>query len=115
MQKRNNPFAKKTSEQSEIENVLIETTPEVEEEVFEIEQPVKYVEKATPRPAQKSYNTVPSNKNYYEEDVVRDKYTSTMDRNLRRQIKIVCATRGIMFAQFVEEACKEKLKKEGVR
>ena len=45
----------------------------------------------------------------------REKFTSTMEQSLRRSIKIVCAQRGIMFAQFVEEACREKLKKEGFR
>ena len=45
----------------------------------------------------------------------REKYTSTMDVMLRRQIKIACATRGIMFAKFVEDACREKLAKEGFR
>ena len=34
---------------------------------------------------------------------------------LRRQIKIACAERGIMFAKFVEDACREKLAKEGYR
>jgi hypothetical protein len=44
----------------------------------------------------------------------RDKYTSTMDPALRKRIKIACAMRGIMFAQFVEDACREKLTKEGM-
>ena len=38
-----------------------------------------------------------------------------MDVTLRRQIKIACAERGIMFAKFVEDACREKLAKEGYR
>ena len=29
-------------------------------------------------------------------------------------IKIICAERGLLFASFVEEACKEKLRREGV-
>ena len=47
------------------------------------------------------------------EEVRREKYTSTMEVSLKRQIKIVCATRGIMFAKFVEDACREKLMREG--
>lgn len=56
-------------------------------------------------------------KNYYANQQLetREKFTSTMEQSLRRSIKIVCAQRGIMFAQFVEEACREKLKKEGFR
>ena len=38
-----------------------------------------------------------------------------MEQSLRRRIKIVCAQRGIMFAQFVEDACREKLENEGVK
>ena len=45
----------------------------------------------------------------------REKFTSTMEQSLRRRIKIVCAQRGIMFAQFVEDACREKLENEGVK
>ena len=50
-----------------------------------------------------------------QDDANREKYTSTMDVTLRRQIKIACAERGIMFAKFVEDACREKLAKEGYR
>ena len=68
---------------------------------------------------QQSQNRVVSRqtKNYYtdQEVVVRDKFTSTMEQSLRRAIKVVCAQRGIMFAQFVEEACREKLNREGRR
>ena len=35
-----------------------------------------------------------------------------MDKDLRREIKFACVTKGIMFAQFVEEACQEKLRRE---
>lgn len=43
------------------------------------------------------------------------KYTATMDQALRTEIKIACATKGIMFSQFIEDACREKLLREGVR
>lgn len=56
-------------------------------------------------------------KNYYAAQVneTKEKFTSTMEQTLRRRIKIVCAQRGIMFSQFVEDACKEKLEREGFR
>lgn len=45
----------------------------------------------------------------------RDKYTATMDPTLRKRIKIACAMSGMMFSEFIEEACKEKLSREGVK
>ena len=56
-------------------------------------------------------------KNYYAAQAVdtREKFTSTMEQSLRRRIQIVCAQRGIMFAQLVEDACREKLDREGIK
>ena len=65
------------------------------------------VAKPAPRVVQKQiYEPVVDNN--------RVKYTSTMDKNLRREIKIICAQRGLLFASFIEDACREKLKREGV-
>ena len=96
------------------ENVVEEPTiigekqPEVVVEEQEIyEEPVKQVVK-TVKPTVKTKPIQP-------EEEVREKYTSTMEVTLRRRIKIVCATRGIMFSEFIEEACKEKLRREGER
>jgi hypothetical protein len=36
-----------------------------------------------------------------------------MDPDIRRSIKIACAKRGILFAQYLEDACREKLRREG--
>ena len=36
-----------------------------------------------------------------------------MDPEIRRSIKIACAKRGILFAQYLEDACREKLRREG--
>lgn len=101
LQKRNNPFDRKINPEP--------TKPVVEEEEFEDEEVEEVV--VTPK------RTQPAPKKVIKEVEVsadRDKYTSTMDRKLRRQIKIVCAERGLLFASFVEEACKEKLRREGV-
>ena len=95
----------------------------VEEEIVEeIEQEPLYV---APKPVQiqqprqqqvqKPVRQSQKQQYYVQEDANREKYTSTMDIALRRQIKIACATRGIMFAKFVEDACREKLAREGVR
>lgn len=83
------------------------------------QQPTQYYDV---KPAPKVRNNVQKvvardTRQYYAatNEISRDKFTSTMETNLRRSIKIVCAQRGIMFAQFVEEACREKLQREGIR
>lgn len=49
-----------------------------------------------------------------EEDVpVRVKYTATMERELRKRVKIAAIKRGIVFSQYIEEAVIEKLDREG--
>ncbi len=81
-------------------------------------QPQYYQQKQQPRQTQQQNRVVKrQTQNYYvqQEVEVRDKFTSTMEQNLRRSIKVVCAQRGIMFAQFVEDACREKLEREGFR
>ncbi len=77
-----------------------------------------YQQKQQPRQTQQQNRVVKrQTQNYYvqQEVEVRDKFTSTMEQSLRRSIKVVCAQRGIMFAQFVEDACREKLEREGFR
>lgn len=44
----------------------------------------------------------------------RDKYTATMDRDLRKRAKIAAIERGIDFSQFIEEAVIEKLGRGGL-
>ena len=43
----------------------------------------------------------------------RDKYTATMDKELRKRVKVAAAMKGIQLSTFIEEACFEKLEKEG--
>lgn len=43
----------------------------------------------------------------------RDKYTATMDKDLRKRVKIASATKGVQLSTFIEEACYEKLEREG--
>ena len=81
-------------------------------------QPQYYQQKQQPRQTQQQNRVVKrQTQNYYvqQQVEVRDKFTSTMEQSLRRSIKVVCAQRGIMFAQFVEDACREKLEREGFR
>ena len=97
--KRRNPFDIMAEEKKveEVKTPVIEEVKPIEEPFYTYEQPVQrqqYIQ---------------------QDDANREKYTSTMDVTLRRQIKIACAERGIMFAKFVEDACREKLAKEGYR
>ena len=118
--KRRNPFDRPKPD-------LVEKHAEIQEEIKEIEQeetlesqpayeePV--IQKPV-KPAQRnSYTGTRQNKQKYipVESQDRQKYTSTMEVTLRRKIKIICATRGIMFSEFIEEACREKLQREGER
>lgn len=106
IQKRNNPFEKKITK--EVEKPVEVEEEEVNEEEIEEKNAYEVVErpkKVAPQP--KKVVVEP------EFDNNRVKYTSTMDKKLRRQIKIVCAERGLLFAAFIEEACKEKLRREG--
>ncbi len=115
LQKRNNPFAKQINQTQPKKEVLEPQIEELEqiEDYFEEEIPVVEVKKPqqTPRQTQKVVQ-----RQVYEPvvDNNRVKYTSTMDKNLRREIKIICAQRGLLFASFIEDACREKLRREGV-
>lgn len=109
--KRKNPFDIKIEDET-INEEKKETVSEnyVDEETFinDVVPQRTQTQKKQPRVVQKQ--------TYYEPlEVEREKYTSTMDVALRRRIKVVCAQRGIMFAKFVEDACREKLSKEGNR
>ena len=128
--KRTNPFEKPitgTKEQKsepvvEVKEEIVETDTEIEEQDEEIEE---YVEptpvikrpapKQAPKPAPKQSRSSGRSTVVYVESEERLKYTATMDRELRRRIKVVCAQRDIMFSQFIEQACIEKLNREGDR
>ncbi|HEY8444993.1 MAG TPA: hypothetical protein VIK94_02570 [Bacilli bacterium] len=43
----------------------------------------------------------------------RDKYTATMDKELRKRVKVAAAMKGMQLSTFIEEACEEKLEREG--
>lgn len=115
LQKRNNPFAKQINQNQPKKEFLEPQNDEIEqiEEFFEEPEPVVEVKRPQPQP-KVVHRQAP--KPVYEPtlDNNRVKYTSTMDKNLRREIKIICAQRGLLFAAFIEDACREKLRREGV-
>ena len=43
----------------------------------------------------------------------REKYTATMEKSLRKRVKIASAMAEIDISTFIELACKEKLEREG--
>lgn len=114
--KRRNPFERVAEEKVEAKIATPASEEEeaiVNDDFFE-EEPV-VVKPVRQQPAPKQQRTVTRQQYYVPEEVKREKYTSTMEVSLKRQIKIVCATRGIMFAKFVEDACREKLAREGIK
>ena len=110
--KRRNPFDIMAEEEKveEVKTPVIEEEKPIEEPFYTYEQPVQRAKTAKKQP-----RVVQRQQYIQQDDANREKYTSTMDVTLRRQIKIACAERGIMFAKFVEDACREKLAKEGYR
>ena len=57
--------------------------------------------------------TKPGEKKTVVEDANREKYTATMEKTLRRRVKVACAQEGLLFSAFIEQACLEKLEREG--
>ena len=128
--KRTNPFEKpiaapneeKIAPAVEIKEEIGAPEVEIEQQEEEIEE---YVEptpvikrpapKQAPKPAPKQSRSSGRSTVVYVESEERLKYTATMDRELRRSIKVLCAQRDIMFSQFIEQACIEKLNREGDR
>lgn len=121
--KRINPFDRVISVEPEVkkEEEVVETVkqPVYEEPIphqnyesynsnYNYNTPVQQPASRTPRKTQKTQYIQPI-------EAAKEKYTATMDVSLRRKIKIYCATNGRMFSEFIEEACKEKLAREGIR
>lgn len=44
----------------------------------------------------------------------REKYTATMEKELRKRVKVASAMKGVQVSSFIEEACQEKLDREGL-
>lgn len=117
VKKRVNPFdrpiAVEQEEEKVVEEVVAQPTPQIQpqpvqqvpQETYYYQQPVQQAPKTTRKQAKPQY--IP------QMDAPKEKYTATMDVTLRRSIKIFCATNGKMFSEFIEDACREKLSREG--
>ena len=84
------PFKKRNNPFAEIGGTSV-TQTEVEEQPKPVVQKKKVVDEAN-----------------------REKYTATMEKSLRKRVKIAAATAGIQVSIFIEEACLEKLEREGL-
>lgn len=92
--KRSNPLDSTTPKQTQ------PTQPRVEERV---------VEKVAPTPVQTRKTT--QKRVIVEEE--RIKYTATMDKSIRRRLKLAAAKRDVQISEFIEDAVLEKLEREG--
>ena len=61
---------------------------------------------------EKQKQVVQKQKEVVSNDANREKYTATMDKTLRKRVKVAAAMAGIQVSTFIEEACKEKLERE---
>ena len=110
----NTPFKKRTSPISAVQPVASQPvqTPVSEPIVHEQQTVIQ------PQPVQTPVRKVAQQPVYYQpQNVVkeanRDKYTATMDKDIRIRVKIAAAKKGIQFSQYIEEAVLEKMGREG--
>ena len=95
------PFKKRT-------NPLDSTTPKQQAQP-QPQPEQRVVENVAPVPVQTRKTT--------QKQVVvveeRIKYTATMDKSIRRRLKLAAAKRDVQISEFIEEAVLEKLEREG--
>lgn len=84
---------------------VIETPKSAEVEKPRVVEKPTHVSRPVSKPVAKPVVTSEGN---------RDKYTATMERELRINVKIASAKRGLQFSQFIEEAVREKIEREGL-
>lgn len=114
--KRTNPFDRPLTTEIETAEVAQPTYVEkvTEEPIYAEPTPSYVYQQPTPQPQRQPRHQT---KTQYiqQQDAPKDKYTATMDVALRRKVKIYCATNGKMFSEFIEDACREKLYREGIK
>lgn len=97
----NTPFKKRTDPFAEVK-----TAPEPEQKV--VSEPVREVVVEKVVEVQK-----PKQKVVAVDDANREKYTATMDKALRKRVKLASIEAGVQVSTFIEQACLEKLAREG--
>lgn len=117
VKKRVNPFDRQITVEEEeekvVEEVVQEPAPQIQPQVIQQSQQESYYYQQPVQQAPRTTRKQPKPQYIPQMDGPKEKYTATMDVSLRRSIKIFCATNGKMFSEFIEEACREKLSREG--
>jgi len=107
--KRSNPLAQ-TVKSAEPEQQPIQPQPVVQTQPIQQEIPVQ-PQRVVQQPQQVYYQPQQTR---VIKDNNREKYTATMEKELRIRVKVASARKGIQFSQFIEEAVMEKLRREGL-
>ena len=109
------PFSSTKSKSIFAEDEISESKVVVEEP--KVEKQVVVEEKKVEKPQQTQQVVIkqPAKKSVIreEDDPNREKYTATMEKALRKRVKIAAIEMGLQVSSFIEEACKEKLEREG--
>ena len=110
----NTPFKKRTSPITNVQPAPVQQQQTPVQETVVVEQP-----KVTPvQPVQQPVRKTVQQPTYYQpqnnlRDANREKYTATMEKELRIRVKIAAAKKGMQFSQYIEEAVLEKMGREG--
>ena len=116
----NTPFKKRNSPLTAIQPVAVQHEDDLPKQPQQVEQKVVqepvFVEQ--PKPIQQPVRKPVQQPVYYQQQPIvkdnnREKYTATMERDLRIRVKIAATRKGMQFSQFIEEAVLEKLGREG--
>lgn len=110
----NTPFKKRTSPITNVQPTPVQQAPAPVQETVVIEQQkviqAQPVQQPTRKTVQQPVYYQPQNN---AREANREKYTATMEKDLRIRVKIAAAKKGIQFSQYIEEAVLEKLGREG--
>ena len=110
----NTPFKKRTSPITNVQTAPVQQPQTPVQESVVVEQP-KVIQ---PQPVQQPARKPVQQPVYYQpqnnmRDANREKYTATMEKELRIRVKIAAAKKGMLFSQYIEEAVLEKMGREG--
>ena len=73
----------------------------------------EHVERVVEQPEKKETKLPTRTQTKVADDANREKYTATMEKSLRKRVKVASAMEGIQVSTFIEQACLEKLEREG--
>lgn len=110
----NTPFKKRTSPITNVQPTPVQQQQTPVQEPVNVEQPKVIQAQPVQQPVRKAVQQPV----YYQpqnnlKDANREKYTATMERDLRIRVKIAAAKKGMQFSQYIEEAVLEKMGREG--